>query len=164
MKLSEPRYGWKINHHVLIPMRDGVKLSAHVILPDAPGKFSAIFEYTPYRKGYYTEPWACHRYFVERGYAYVHVDIRGTGDSEGITDDVYSDDERRDGYEVVEWIAQQSWCDGNVGMMGISYCAIVCWFTAVQRPPHLKAIIVRCGHDDPHFQRSWNISVPRQFC
>src|ERR1043166_4947097 len=142
MRLSQPSHGVKVVRHVTIPMRDGVRLSAHLTMPEAEGCFPAIFEYTPYRKGNYAEPPPRFRYFAERGYVVVNYDVRGTGDSEGITTDVYSDDERRDGYEAVEWIARQPWCNGNVGMMGISYCGVVCWHVAAQNPPPFKAIIL----------------------
>jgi len=163
MNRSAAEHAVKVLRHVTIPMRDGVRLSAHLTMPVAEGRFPAILEYTPYHKGDYTEPPARFRYFAERGYVIVNVDVRGTGDSEGVTTDVYSDDERRDGYEAIEWIARQSWCDGNVGMFGISYCGVVCWHVAAQAPPHLKAIIVRSGTDDIYTEWTYPGGCPRPY-
>ena len=79
-------------------------------------------------------------YFIQRGYAYVVAETRGTGSSEGVWD-FGSDRERRDGYEQVEWVARQRWSSGAVGMIGDSYRGINQWWTAMEQPPHLKAII-----------------------
>ena len=95
------------------------------------------------------EPWPIRfLYLAERGYAIVQYEVRGTGNSGGWSKDIYSDDERQDGYDMVEWIAAQPWCNGNVGMIGISYGGVVQWQVAVQAPPSLKAIIVRSANDD----------------
>lgn len=146
--MDETRHEIRVDQHVRISMRDGIRLSAHLTRPVADGRYPAVIEYSPYRKGNYAEPEYRFRYLAERGYVIVHFDVRGTGDSEGFTTDAYQDAERLDGYDVVEWAASQPWCDGNVGMWGISYCGVVCWQVAVQAPPHLKAIIVRSGTDD----------------
>ena len=131
---------------VHVPMRDGVRLSAHLHRPDAEGRFPAILQCTPYRKGRI----GAHHPIVEHGYATVMFDVRGTGDSEGWTDSVYSDAERLDCCEMVEWAAGQPWCNGNVGMWGISYGAVAALQTAGEAPPHLKAIIACSGTDDPY--------------
>ena len=131
---------------VHVPMPDGVKLSVHVHRPDAEGRFPAIVQYTPYRKG----PLGGHHPIVEHGYATVSFDIRGTGNSEGWNDSIYSAPERQDGCDMVEWAASQPWCNGNVGMWGISFGAVVALQMAAAAPPHLKAIIARSGTDDPY--------------
>ncbi|OQD89046.1 hypothetical protein PENANT_c003G07138 [Penicillium antarcticum] len=77
--------------------------------------------------------------FVDHGYAVINVDSRGAFDSEGIMA-IMGAQEAQDGYGVIEWIAQQSWCNGNVGMAGNSHLAIVQWFIAALQPPSLKAI------------------------
>ncbi|KQO60059.1 CocE/NonD family hydrolase [Curtobacterium sp. Leaf261] len=78
-------------------------------------------------------------YWVEHGYAICNVDIRGVVDSEG--DSVLWDrQDGRDAYDVIEWLAEQDWCDGKVGMSGTSYLAVSQWFTAAEQPPHLVAI------------------------
>ena len=74
--------------------------------------------------------------------------MRGTGSSSGYSTDIYSPEERQDGYDMVAWIADQPWCTGDVGMIGKSYGAVVQWQVAVQRPPALKAIVVRSANDD----------------
>ena len=73
---------------------------------------------------------------------FVNVDIRGTGDSEGFNTAPSSPEEVRDNLEVIRWCARQPWCDGGVGMIGISYTAGVCYDAARQAPPELKAIIL----------------------
>ncbi len=76
------------------------------------------------------------------------TDVRGTGSSSGFSTDIYSDEERQDGYDMIEWIAAQAWCSGAVGMIGKSYGAVVQWQVAVQNPPHLRAIVVRSANND----------------
>lgn len=161
--MPKTTYDVRVEPHVLIPMRDGVRLSAHLTRPVAEGAFPAVIEYSPYRKGVYSEPPARFRRLAEQGYVVVQYDVRGTGDSEGFTTDVYQDPERQDGYDVVEWVAAQPWCDGSVGMWGISYCGVVCWQVAAQAPPHLKAIIVRSGTDDVYTEWTNPGGLPRPY-
>ena len=130
-----------------VPMRDGVLLSVRICRPQANGAVPCILEYTPYRKS--SALLESFSSFVERGYAIVTFDVRGTGDSAGFNEGVYSDQERQDGYDMVEWCAAQAWCNGNVGMWGISYGAVVSLQTARAAPPHLKAIIARSGTEIP---------------
>jgi predicted acyl esterase len=135
-------------------MRDGVELNVRVTRPDAPGRFPGVMEYHPYRR--LGAALTDHRdeyppvvpYLAERGYAVVQFDVRGTGSSAGFSTDIYSPEERQDGYDMVAWIAAQPWCSGAVGMIGKSYGAVVQWQVAVQRPPALKAIVVRSANDD----------------
>jgi len=129
-----------------VPMRDGVKLSVHVHRPDTAERYPVILSYTPYRKG----PIGAHHPIVEHGYATVTFDIRGTGNSEGHNDSIYSAEERQDGYDMVEWAASRPWSTGNVGMWGISFGAVVSLQMAGAAPPSLKAIIARSGTDDPY--------------
>ena len=146
---------------VYVPMRDGVELSVHVHRPDAEGPFPAILGYTPYRKG----PLAVGRPhpIVEHGYATVTFDIRGTGDSAGWNDSIYSTPERQDGYDMIEWAAALPWCNGNVGMWGISFGAVVSLQMAMAAPPHLKAIIARSGTDDPYTEWTNPGGSPRPY-
>lgn len=123
----------------MIPTRDGTKLSADLIRPDAEGRFPAIVMYQPYRKddvgrGGIGE----HYYFAERGFVSVRLDARGTGTSEGTNTDEYLPQEQEAGYDAVEWLAQQPWSNGNVGMYGISYSGFTALQVALHRPPHLK--------------------------
>ncbi|MBW3564623.1 MAG: CocE/NonD family hydrolase [Acidobacteria bacterium] len=133
-------------------MRDGVKLAARIFLPRTARKEPApcILEYIPYRKRdlmrFRDEP--IHRYFALNGYGSVRVDVRGSGDSGGILRDEYSQAELDDGVEVIHWIAKQPWCDGNVGMMGISWGGFNSLQVAALDPEPLKAIITLCSTDD----------------
>ena len=144
----------KVHTGIRVAMRDGVELNVRVTRPDAPGRFPGVMEYHPYRRLAAALPdWRAEYppvvpYLAEHGYAVVQYDGRGTGSSSGFSTDIYSPDERQDGYDMVAWIAAQSWCTGAVGMIGKSYGAVVQWQVAVQRPPALKAIVVRSANDD----------------
>jgi len=140
-------------------MRDGVKLSVHIHRPDAEGPFPAILSYTPYRK----PPLGGPPSIVQHGYAALSFDIRGTGNSEGFNDSIYSAAERQDGYDMIEWAAAQPWCNGNVGMWGISFGAVVSLQMAMAAPPHLKAIIARSGTDDPYTEWTNPGGSPRTY-
>ena len=118
-----------------ITMRDGITLYADAYRPDAPGTFPVLVSQTPYNKGLQSG----NSFLVQRGYVHVIVDVRGTANSEG-TWRSFSETEQRDGYEIVEWAAQQPWSDGNIGLVGASYGGINQLLTAAQQPPHLKAI------------------------
>jgi len=78
-------------------------------------------------------------FWVPRGYGHVIVDVRGSNDSEGIYD-LFGSQEQQDLYDIIEWVAAQPWCDGNIGMSGVSYMGRTQLFAAEQQPPHLKAI------------------------
>jgi putative CocE/NonD family hydrolase len=132
------QYGVVVDQHVPVQMSDGVVLNAVIRRPDAPGRFPVIVTITPYN-GTNGAVGVNNDYLVQRGYVQVVVDVRGTGESQGTWDD-FGTREQRDGYEVVEWAAAQSWSNGTVGMWGPSYMAITQLFTAAQQPPHLKAI------------------------
>ena len=126
-----------------IPMRDGTHVAADVIVPEGEGPFPAVIERTPYSRGRLHHPTSWAR-LVDHGYAFVAVDLRGRGDSEGefepFKDDGY------DGYDTVEWIAAQPWCTGKIGMVGISYDGLTQWWTARHKPPHLSCIApMACG-------------------
>ncbi len=159
----------KIEKNVRIPMRDGVHLAADIYRPAADGKMPALLALSPYGKELQalalTMPPQARpsplwdggieagdiRAVVEHGYAHVIADVRGTGGSEGEligNYDLGGHGEGKDVYDLVEWIARQAWCDGNVGMIGISYFATVQVMGAAEAPPHLKAIFVNGGHFD----------------
>ncbi len=155
---SQPVYKVKVRETVFIPMRDGVRLAADIYRPDTEGKFPALLALCVYGKDLQVLPvkqpqgrenslvWdgtmesGNTEYFVSRGYVHIIADVRGCGDSEGEYVGVCSHTEGEDGYDLIEWIARQPWCDGNVGMVGISYLAGVQAYTAAEQPPHLKAI------------------------
>ncbi|MER9331533.1 CocE/NonD family hydrolase [Mesorhizobium sp. M0488] len=133
-------------------MPDGCRLAARMWLPqDAECKpVPAIVEYIPYRKNDLTaaRDAVMHPYVAGHGYAVVRVDLRGTGDSEGLMLDEYLQQELEDGCSVIEWLAAQPWCDGNVGMIGISWGGFNGLQIAAMRPPALKAVISCASTDD----------------
>ena len=135
-----------------VPMPDGCRLSARVWMPeDATDRpVPAILEYIPYRKrdGTIARDEMMHKYFAGRGYAVVRLDMRGHGESEGLLFDEYTEQELDDGYAAIAWIAAQSWCDGNVGMMGKSWGGFNCLQVGAMRPPALKAILSVCSTTD----------------
>ena len=132
----------RIRRNVLIPTRDGVELAADVFLPKGDGPFPVIVGYHPYRKDDYSAgPGTKDQYFIAEGYGTVQIDIRGTGSSRGSTSKMFRQQEWEDGYDAVEWIAAQPWCNGNVGMTGESYGGFSSLLVAAEQPPHLKAIV-----------------------
>jgi len=138
--------------NVFIPLRDGTKLAARIWLPEDAEKnpVPAILEYLPYRKrdGTAERDALTHPYFAGHGYASVRVDIRGTGESDGVLLDEYLKSEQDDCLEVFQWLAQQPWCTGACGMIGISWGGFNGLQVAARRPPELKAVISLCSTDD----------------
>jgi len=138
--------------NVWIPMSDGCRLSARVWLPrDAEEReVPAILEYIPYRKNDATALRDAQRHplFASCGYASVRVDMRGSGDSDGILYDEYLLQEQDDALEILSWLADQPWCTGAIGMMGISWGGFNSLQVAARRPLELKAIIALCATDD----------------
>lgn len=152
---------FKILENEWITLSDGRRLSARIWLPDSTGKkpAPAILEYLPYRKrdGTAQRDDSTYPHFAAAGYVGVRVDISGTGESDGDWDDEYSPRELADGCEVIEWIAAQDWCDGNIGMMGISWGGFNSLQIAAMQPEALKAVIsigttVDRYNDDIHYK------------
>ncbi len=137
---------------VWITLADGTKLAARIWLPDDAtiDKVPAILEYLPYRRrdGTAVRDYLTHPYLAGHGYACIRVDMRGTGDSDGLLLDEYLKLEQDDCLDVIAWIAAQPWCTGAVGMMGISWGGFNGLQVAARRPPALKAIISLCSTDD----------------
>ncbi len=137
---------------VWIPMADGCRLAARLWLPRSAQErpVPAILEYIPYRRrdGTLIADTPKHGYFAGRGFAAIRVDMRGSGDSDGVLLDEYLKQEQDDALEVIAWIAAQAWCSGKVGMMGISWGGFSALQVAARRPPALKAIITVCSTDD----------------
>lgn len=135
-----------------ITLADGTRLAATVWLPEdaAQNPVPAILEYLPYRRrdGTVLRDRQMHAYFAGHGYASVRVDMRGSGDSDGILHDEYLPQEQADAVEVIAWLAAQPWCSGTVGMFGISWGGFNSLQVASHRPPALKAIITACSTDD----------------
>ena len=121
---------------VSIPTRDGVSLAATLYEPWDAGPTPAVLSMTPYTADTYHERG---RFFSQHGFRFVTVDVRGRGSSEGQF--VPFANEARDGKDIVDWIARQPWCDGNVFMWGGSYAGMAQWFTASQEPGALKGIV-----------------------
>ncbi|MEU4309428.1 CocE/NonD family hydrolase [Streptomyces rochei] len=147
-------YTTKEEEHVVIPMSDGVRLSARIWRPTSSDHepVPAVLEYIPYRKRDLTaeRDSVHHPYIAGHGYACVRVDLRGTGESEGVLRDEYLEIEQRDAEEVLAWLADQPWCDGTTGMMGLSWGAFAALQVAARRPPSLKAIVIASFTDDRH--------------
>jgi uncharacterized protein len=147
---SAPRFESTVVWDVRIPMRDGIQLSANLWRPATGEPVPAILELIPYGKDSWRRAADMTRgaWFAQRGYAFVRLDVRGTGSSEGVALDEYTADETLDGAEAVEWAAAQPWCDGNVAMWGISYGGFTAIQVAMLRPPHLRAIVPVMATDD----------------
>ncbi len=162
-KTSERKYGVLEERDVKVPMNDGVHLNANVFRPDGKGKFPAILGYFPYDMDMQTAPIQVDsfssvvfkhphqelanasieagdpNFYVRRGYVHVIANIRGTGKSGGKFT-MIGPRELQDGHDLIEWIAAQPWCDGNVAMFGVSYFAWIQQYVASTNPPHLKCI------------------------
>lgn len=125
---------------VMAEMRDGVKLAGNLYLPQGTGPFACIVQRTPYGKdAMFANPAGTKKY-TDAGYAYLVQDVRGKGRSEGFYQAFIND--AFDGYDTVEWMARQSWCNGNVGITGPSAMGITGNLAATMAPPHLKAAFV----------------------
>ena len=149
-------------------MRDGIELNADVFRPEVDGAFPAIVSFHPYEpvgqwapgevqafgamrpnqeRGAAAYEAGDPNFFVRRGYAHVITSIRGTATSGGAYP-FLNDPEPLDGYDLVEWVARQPWCDGNVGMFGVSYLGRIQYFVASAQPPHLRCIFAPWGGTD----------------
>jgi len=143
-------YDVEVVEHVWVPLADGTRLAAKLWLPAGAGPMPAVFCYLPYRKndGVAAGDDQEMRYTAGHGYAGVRIDIRGTGDSDGIIEDEYSEQEQLDGVEAIAWIAAQPWCNGAVGMTGYSWGGFSSLQLAARQPPALKAVMSFYSSDD----------------
>ncbi|MEE2773343.1 MAG: CocE/NonD family hydrolase [Pseudomonadota bacterium] len=146
---------------VQIEMRDGCFLSARIWMPASASSkpVPAILEHLPYRKrdGTAHRDTLNHTWFAAHGYACIRTDMRGNGDSQGLMHDEYLQQELDDAVDVIEWLAKQKWCSGNVGMMGISWGGFNSLQVASMSPENLKAVITVCSSadrfaDDIHYK------------
>jgi|TARA_B110000263_G_scaffold211972_1_gene195216 putative CocE/NonD family hydrolase len=131
---------------VQIKMSDGIKLAADIYWPagaDKKNRFPVLLEYTPYRKDESrARNYSLYSYFLEQDYLVVRVDMRGTGNSEGVTIPYeYSDIELDDGEEIIDWLSKQEWSTGSIGMFGISWGGFNSIQMAMRNPPALKAFV-----------------------
>lgn len=147
--------GIRLDENIYVSMRDDVKLAVDIYRPEVDGRYPAILSISPYMKEIQQQPpilshsieAGATSFFVPKGYVHVVASVRGTGFSQGQYN-LLDTKEQQDGYDLVEWVAQQSWCDGNVGMLGDSYFAWSQYYTAAQQPPHLKCIAPWDGGTD----------------
>ena len=160
-QVSRRRYGIIKENSVSIPMSDGITIDADIFRPDSPGKFPALLGVHPYDKEVQSAPImpmglnmanggieaGDYNFYVRRGYVQVIANIRGSGKSGGHYLN-YGLREVQDTAEVIEWIANQPWCDGKVGMFGVSAFAVAQQQVAALKPPHLKAIFAPFGYTD----------------
>ncbi len=131
-------------------MSDGCRLAARIWVPQVDTPVPALIEYIPYRKrdGTRVRDEAMHRYFAGHGYAAVRIDLRGSGDSDGVLEDEYLDQELDDGVAAIQWVARQPWCNGSVGIIGKSWGGFNALQIASRRPAPLQAVISVCAADD----------------
>jgi uncharacterized protein len=150
-KIEAPPKNVDFQWGLRIPLRDGVQLNATLYKPKIDTPTPVIFTLTPYIGDTY-HPRAT--YFAQHGYAFLLVDCRGRGNSQGVFEPFVN--EGRDGQDVVEWLAKQPWCDGQVTMWGGSYGGFDQWVTLKEFPPHLKTIVpaaaAHAGVDFPIFK------------
>jgi putative CocE/NonD family hydrolase len=139
--------GWRVDHDVAVPMRDGVSLRADLYRPREGRAFPVLVYRTPYDKREVVIDYTTVQHAVARGYAVLVQDVRGRYASDG-TFEAYRQ-EGRDGYDTIEWAAVQPWSTGAIGMFGLSYPAAVQWLAAMESPPHLKAIVPAMSFASP---------------
>jgi len=154
-----------------IPMSDGVRIAAALFVPKTGGPFPALLAASPYRFDNDMAPaiplflWretGPIAWYLDRGYAYVHMDVRGTGRSGGEYR-YQCRREQRDLYEAIEWIAQQRWSNGKVGGIGQSYFARSQWFMATENPPHLACVAPFDGHVDTYRDSAYQGGIPGSY-
>jgi uncharacterized protein len=144
---SPSRYGVQLDADVIIPLPDGATLCGDLYRPKTAGRFPVLIAWSSYTKELHTAgvPMPFNEigvvgYFVRRGYCHLTINARGTGKSSGEMLCPLTEQEHTDLGEAIRWAAHQPWCDGNVGMIGMSYFGVVQYFAAAQQTGHLKAI------------------------
>ncbi|HEV3229904.1 MAG TPA: CocE/NonD family hydrolase [Solirubrobacteraceae bacterium] len=167
-QLPAPTYQ-SVSVETLIPMDDGVRLSATITFPSqdgktpAPGRFPVVLQMTPYGRSGVCGCFAGTD-FATRGMISAIVDVRGTGGSEGtLKDNYFSPREQRDGYDLVEYFGTQPYSSGRVGMAGGSYLGIDQYFTAEQQPPHLTVITPVSALSDLYREGYTHEGIPNFF-
>ncbi|GCF95626.1 hydrolase [Enterococcus florum] len=150
--ITEFPYDVEIIENEWYTLSDGTRLSCRIWLPKSEEPLPAILEYLPYRKtdGTRGRDNPMHGYFSGHGYNVVRVDMRGTGESDGLLEDEYLKQEQDDALEIIDWISKQPWCDGQVAMMGKSWGGFNSLQIAARKPPALKAVMV-VGYTDDRY-------------
>ena len=154
-ELSQPTFKVTTEKAVKVKMRDGVELVHGMARPTEEGRYPVILVRTPYGRGQYM---AMSEWWAKRGYVYIAQDVRGRGDSSGDWEPFVH--ERADGYDTLDWISKQPWCNGSVGMIGGSYVGWVQWWAAVEGHPALKCIVPQVSPPDPFFNFPIDHGVP----
>lgn len=162
-KVSERKYNIIVERHVSIPMSDGITIDVDIFRPDSPGKYPVLLGVHPYDNESQSAPifpaGMCiaaggieagdYNFYVRRGYVQVIANVRGTGRSGGLFK-MFHPPAAQDVYEMIEWLAIQPWSDGNVGMFGVSWFAMMAQQVAHLKPPHLKAIFAPFAASDQY--------------
>jgi putative CocE/NonD family hydrolase len=139
-----------VERDIAIAMRDGTILRGDVYRPAVEGRRPVLVYRTPYGKQNAAQDYQIHLAAVRRGYAVLLQDVRGRYESDGVFDPYRQ--EGRDGFDTIEWAARQPWSDGRVGTFGLSYPGAVQWLAAIERPPHLVAMVPAMTFSSPrHF-------------
>jgi hypothetical protein len=163
---SRPKHSWRLPakggvktiENTFAPMRDGASLAVQLWLPDDAQAAPVVLEYIPYRKRdryrAYGDYWG--RTLAQYGVAYARLETRGTGDSTGVLEDEYLRGEQLDAVQAIGWLAEQPWCNGKVGMRGVSWGGLSTLQAAALAPAALAAIMPMCASDmrytdDAHF-------------
>ncbi len=160
-KTSERKYSIRIEKNVCIPMSDGNTIDADIFRPDSTERFPAILGVQPYERHWQSAPLrpvaldavnggieaGDYNFYVRRGYVHIIASTRGTGLSTGKYSN-YGSQEAKDVADMIEWIAKQPWCDGNVGMFGPSAFSVIQQQVAALKPPSLKALYCPYGYTD----------------
>src|SRR5436305_4839634 len=154
-KRTLPRFRVICEANISIPLSDGTILCGDLYRPKTTETFPMLLAWSPYTKELQNSglPLPINEvgvtsYLVSRGYCHLIVNARGTGRSGGERVESFSPAELDDVVNVIEWAAVQPWCDGNVGMVGMSYFAAIQYLAAARQPPHLKAIFPYLGFTD----------------
>jgi len=157
----------KVEKGIAVRMRDGVRISLAVYRPDAPGRFPALFAASPYQYEMDEVPayplflWretGPIEWYVGQGYAYVHADVRGAGQSDGEFE-FMGLNEQQDYVELIAWIVAQAWCNGRVGGIGQSYYAMAQWLMATLNPPGLACIAPYDGLVDQYRDSNYHCGI-----
>jgi hypothetical protein len=147
-----PKQPIKVIENMWIELQDGTRLAMRLWLPaDAEvSPVPVVLEYLPYRKrdGVRARDQSWAESFAPHGFGFARVDIRGTGESDGVLLGEYLQQEQDDGVEIIDWLSKQPWCDGNIGMRGISWSGFNTLQIAARAPPALKAIMPQCATDN----------------